>query len=46
MEELIFVFRLGIAFSIFVFIWGIIMILVNLLRGFSSEARQIQQYVF
>ena len=46
MEELIFVFRLGIAFSIFVFIWGIIMILVNLLRGFSSEARQIQRYVF
>lgn len=52
MEILNFIFGLGVAFSIFAFLWGLIMLGVNFLRGFvtdsaqGSRARQIQDYAF
>jgi len=39
-----FIFGLGIAFSIFGFLWGLIMLLVNFLRGAYQQGRQIQDY--
>lgn len=51
MEVLNFIFGLGIAFSIFSFLWGCIMLGVNFLRGSGQQtergiqARQVQDYV-
>ena len=52
MEILNFIFGLGVAFSIFGFLWGIIMLGLNFLRSVASDAqqgsrsRQIQDYAF
>lgn len=52
MEILNFIFGLGVAFSIFAFLWGVIMLAVNFLRGLvtdleqGSRVRQIQDYAF
>lgn len=44
MEVLRFIFGLGIAFSIFGFIWGFMMLLINSIRGNDQKSRQIQDY--
>lgn len=45
MEILNFIFGLGIAFSIFGFIWGLIMLLLNFIRGSYQEGKEVQGYV-
>lgn len=44
MNVLRFIFGLGIAFSIFSFIWGFIMLLINSIRGNAGRAKQVQDY--
>lgn len=44
MKIIDFIFGLGIAFSIFGFLWGIIMLLVNILRRDVQGNRQVQDY--
>lgn len=44
MEILNFIFGLGIAFSIFGFLWGIIMLVINLLRRDLGGNRNVQDY--
>lgn len=46
MQVLNFIFGLGIAFSIFGFLWWIIMQLVNILRGGYSKRNQTMDYIF
>lgn len=45
MGVLNFIFGLGIAFSIFGFIWGLIMLFVNFIRGSYQEGKEVQGYV-
>lgn len=45
MEVLYFIFGLGIAFSIFGFLWGMIMLLVSFVTRSISERTQVQFYV-
>lgn len=45
MEVLNFIFGLGIAFSIFGFIWGLIMLFVNFIRGSYQQGKEVQGYV-
>ncbi len=46
MEVLKFIFGLGVAFSIFGFIWVIIMLGINMIRGsYQNSSKQIQDYV-
>lgn len=40
MEILNFIFGLGVAFSIFAFLWGVIMLAINFLRGIVNDRRQ------
>jgi hypothetical protein len=45
MDILKFIFLLGINFSIFGFIWGVLILLLKMLRGPVREGRQTQDYV-